>query len=148
MEPKLDHLTNVAQSLTSGFEFLKDLGFSDPTMHVETSRLLGQSLLLIFAAKNEQRSVEVSFVPASSARPITLSVFLCKPTGERFSLEDWVQQRLPDARLSFSAQGGDDETLFISQICKGCSDVLCGPLRSTLLGSAWDVVAIDWKGYR
>lgn len=148
MNPQLPQHSPVVQSLAAGLLFLHDLGFAAPTVRGEASRLWGQTSVLTFTGINTKCNVEVGFAPASESRPITLSVFLCKQTGERFSLEDWVRQRLPASSLSFSLQDANDEVFFIRQFCKDCEDVLCGPLRPTLLGEAWDAVAFDWKGYR
>jgi hypothetical protein len=148
MEPYLDRYAHITQLLASGFLFLKDLGFVAPAIRVESSRMLGETLVLRFASTHAKRTVEVGYVSASPDRLAALSVFLCAKTGERFSLEDWVRQNLPTMRLPFTVQTVADEASLVTQFCSSCEDILCGPLRSTLLGEAWVDVEMDWKGYR
>lgn len=137
------------ETISEGLEFLRRLGFDEPATSIEQSKLLGDSLLMIYAAAAAQRHIEVSYVAENGEHAAAISVFVCNAEGERFSLEDWVQQEVPARPLRFLAdRTSDSERTFLEKFCLEFQAVLEGPLRNTVTGKDWDGVALDWKGYR
>lgn len=141
--------TNANQTLSVGLNFLQAMGFSASSTSIETSRLLGDSLVMIYTSILAQRRIEVSYVAAHGNRTAAVSIFLCDISGERFSLEDWVTAKNSSSGLRFVAdQNLQDEQSFLEQFCLKFRFVAEGPLYGTLMGVEWDAVPFDWKGYR
>jgi hypothetical protein len=143
------NLNDAKQILISGLDFLKSLGFREPTTSIEKSKLLGESLLVIYTSVTTQRQIEVSFAPTKADRSATISMFICDSSGDRFSIEDWIAEKAPNVRLQFLASKPSvDERIFLDRFCSECKKILEGSLRGTVEGDEWDAVALNWKGYR
>lgn len=132
--------------LSDELSFLRDLGYQGPVSSTESSRLLGDSLLLTYESAFG-RSVEIGYAPGGQ-RPTSVSVFVCNSNGDKFSLEDWIAARSPEFDIHFVAKAGESESEFLTQLSRGVRDLSQGTLHSTFAGADWDAVAFDWKGYR
>lgn len=141
----LEHAKN---QLISGFEFLNQWNYKTLSVSIETSQLLGDSLLIVFESAAAKRQIELSFSPEKNGRAAAISLFFCNQSGERFSLEDWVSMKLLESDLAFSNIAEDTEQSFLSSFCVNCRSLFESSLRDTVAGISWDAVPFDWKGYR
>lgn len=141
--------SNTIALFSAGLRFMQELGFAGPKVTVETSRLAGEGLLLIYDGKSIGRRVEVSYLAAQRGRPAVIAVFIAAGTGKRFSVEDWLSANRIAKEIEFSLENSTlNENLFIERFCGDFKELCDQELRGILLGNVWQDVPIDWKGYR
>jgi len=132
--------------LSNRMKFLRAFGYDKPSVSIEQSVLLGNSLLLKYESTSD-RNIEIGY-SVNNQRPASATIFISNSRGERFSLEDWVSCRLPNNIIRFAGKAQEPEIEFLGQFSDGVEELLQGALKSTLTGEAWDAVPFDWKGYR
>lgn len=138
---------HAAEALEKGLECLRAIGFSAPIQTLESSKLLGESLLMRWTSAAD-RAVEVGYVATSERRPASLVVFISRGEGDKFSLEDWVRAKRPSVTIRFVAQKSESEEHFLKQFTENLCELFHTLLYGTLVATEWDAVPFDWKGYR
>lgn len=145
----MPNYTNANQILSESLSFLQAMGFGVSSTSIETSKLLGDSFLMIYTSARAQRRIEVSYTAVSASRFASISIFVCNDDGDSFSVEDWVIAKNSFSGFQFVAdQNLQDEQRFLEQFCLKFRTVAEGALYQTLIGVEWDAVPFDWKGYR
>lgn len=137
---------SAASVITDGLSFLGPIGFETPNYLVNRTPLLGNILVVTYENSQFHRAVELSFSPRRVERSASVVLFLCTDSGERFSLEDWLNNKGEGGRVEFRNKA--NEEVFLQTFCRQVEPILTGPLLETLLGNDWDKVDFDWKQYR
>lgn len=142
--------SNALSVFDRGLCFLQRMGFYGPKVGMETSKLAGDSLLLIYDSQKAGRLIEVSYLGAQRGHPAAIAVFIVASGGERFSLEDWLVANKSASSIQFSTLNSPElpEDDFIEQFCHDFEKVCDQWPHEILSGEVWKGVPIDWKGYR
>lgn len=136
--------------LVEAFSFLRSFGFSLESTRIVESRLLGDSLLLVFSAKAGFRKIDITFYAGSSRAPASITIVVRNNRGRSFLLADFLKaEGKGDLASHFIAAGGEtDLRPLISNAAKTFREICDDDLKPIIAGPGWKDVPFDWKGYR
>ena len=130
--------------------FLNSLGFDRFKMMTESSKLAGDSLLLIYESGSTGRRIDISYSSAQKGRPFAFVVFLFSKDGDSFSLEDYLNLKGKKQAIKLLSDSGSNksEDDFITEFTASFEKICRSDLKKIIDGSHWESVPFDWKGYK
>ena len=140
------NLDTAQEQIRAHLAYLVAEGFVPLAEHTQQSALLGDFLTLPYANVERQRTLEVHLSSGRGQRSPAIAVMVSAPHDRRVALHDWL--RLHPEIDPLPELDERDPIGSLAAYCGRLKDILLGPFKAVLSGTAWDDAPPDWQGLR